>query len=1164
MTTSGANLIDRREREEIRNNLDESFLVEAAAGTGKTTVLVDRLVALLQSGRTSVDRVVAVTFTRKAAGELKLRLRQGLERARQNTSETAIRENIEAAIASLEEARVGTIHSFCAEILRERPVEAGVDPDFRELSEDEAPRLFKQVFKTWIERKLNEMPEALSRALARISTRGGDRIAPLERLRTEAWKLAERRDFPEPWEKRPFDRKQEITDILEKAGEVAEASEQCPNHRDNLRIDLEPLRRFIDNHRRSLDLKPSGTLSSGDYDELEAHLSGELLRDLTRRSRKGHGKFSKGMSRPEALQRRDHLIEMLGDFKQRADADLAASLRLVLESAVGEYVEVKKQQGRVDFVDLLLMVRGVLRDYPEVREHLNERFTHIFVDEFQDTDPLQVEILLLLSASNVEEDNWRRVQIAKGKLFIVGDPKQSIYRFRRADVQLYEEVKGIVRGSGVRLLHLQTNFRSVAPLQRAINASFEEVFDGDTERIQPLYVPLRSPLESEPVIPISSVGEGPPELIALPVPEPRIWRGQVTHKSFHSSFPDAAAAFIDWLLRTQPWQLDDPEKPGAKTGIEARHITFLFRRFISGDRDITRPYIRALDARRIPHLLVGSRTFHQREEVESIRAALTAVEWPDDELNVFATLRGSLFAVEDSLLLEFRKRVGNLHPFRELDEATRKEFKRIVPILDLLADLHYSRNHRPIVDTINRILEFCRAHAGLALRPTGEQVLANVQKICDLARSFELTGGLSFRGFVDFLVEESEKPRSADSPVLEEAADGVRLMTLHAAKGLEAPIVVLADIMARIAAPNPSQHVDQQKRLCAQPVLFCQPWELVQNRQLEFGKDVAEGERIAYVAATRAREMLIVPALGIGPDYYKGGWISPLNPAVYPARESWYEPAPPPAGCPEFGSRTAVIPPSNRDGVGLPMIKPGLHRPMKGTHRVLWWDPTILQLNAVPDLGLRDEEVLIYDEAGSTEGWDRYESWKTQREEALQSGARASLSIIRPSEVDSPPPRLYEVEIHELATGGSSFPGKRFGVLVHTLLRDAPFLAGLEELDRLARFHGRIMRATEQETEGAVRTVHRVLQNPLVRRAPEAERFLREYPITHRLDANQLVEGTIDLAYRDSGTWTLIDFKTTAEFEDHLSEYRNQIQWYALALEEATGCKVRPCLLRIQ
>ncbi len=1159
-----AHLVDGAQRQEIKTNLDESFLVEAAAGTGKTTVLVDRLVALLQAGKAEVHKIVAVTFTRKAAGELKLRLRHELEKARQAAPDDGALHNIEAAIASLEEARVGTIHSFCAEILRERPVEAKIDPDFQELSEDEAPRLFGRVFKSWIERKLNEIPTALSRALARLSVRGGSgRPGPLDRLREEAWRLVERRDFTRPWEIRPFDRNREITDVLEKALELATASEKCPNPKDLLRVDLQPLRRFVDDLQRSLDLRPSGTLTSRDYDELEARLSIELLQDLTRKKRKGYGKFSDQVSREGALRMREELISQLQSFKQRADADLAALLRPTLDSVIGEYLEAKRQLGLVDFVDLLVMVRNLVRDYPDVREHLNSRFTHIFVDEFQDTDPLQVEILLLLAASNTDESDWRNVHIAGGQLFIVGDPKQSIYRFRRADVQLYEEVKKILTESGVRLLHLQTNFRSVQPLQKAINASFEDVFDGDSQRIQPHYVPLRPPQESDTVTLISGVGKGPPEVVALPIPEPRIWSGQITHKSFQSTFPDAAAAFVDWLLEEQPWEVEDPQRRGVRIAIEARHITFLFRRFISLNRDMTRAYIRALDARGIPHLLVGSRTFHQREEVESIRAALTAVEWPDDELNVFATLRGSLFAVEDGRLLEFRTRVGSLHPFRQLEQGVRKEFNEIAEILELLADLHQSRNLRPIVDTINRILEFCRAHAGLALRPTGEQVLANVQRICDLARSYELRGGLSFRGFVDFLIEEAEKPRSADSPVLEEAAEGVRLMTLHAAKGLESPVVILADMTARIASPYPSQHVIQQDRLCAQSLLFCQPWELVENRDLEYGRDIAEGERIAYVAATRTREMLVVPAVGIGPDYYQEGWISPLNPAVYPARESWYRPAPPPPECPDFGDRTAVLPPVNRDGVALPLIKPGLHRPLKGTHRVLWWDPNALRLNVAPNQGLRDEEVLMHDEAGSAEGQQRYQTWKAERKAALQAGAQGSLTIIRPSDVDTPPPRRHEVTVYSLHDSAAPPRGRRFGVLVHTLLRDVPLRAGDRQLEKLARFHARVMRATDSELGEAIEAVGRVLEDDLVAPAGEAERCLREYPITHRLDGERLVEGTIDLAYLRSGEWTLIDFKTAAEFEDHLAEYSNQIQWYALALAEATRQRVKPYLVRV-
>ena len=403
---------------------------------------------------------------------------------------------------------------------------------------------------------------------------------------------------------------------------------------------------------------------------MEARLSIELLHDLTRKKRKGHGKFSDQVSREDALRMREELISLLEGFKQRADADLAASLRPIFESVIGEYLEAKRQLGRVDFVDLLVMVRDLVRDYPDVREHLNSRFTHIFVDEFQDTDPLQVEIMFLLAASNTEESDWRKVQISGGQLFIVGDPKQSIYRFRRADVQLYEEVKKILTESGVRLLHLQTNFRSVQPLQKAINACFEVVFDGDTKRVQPHYVPLRSPQDADNVTLISGVrkgssGGGRPARPGTPdLVRPN--HSQVgSSPPFRTQRPHLSAGFSP----SSRGRCRIQRTRACRIPIEARHITFLFRRFISLHRDMTRPYIRALDARGITHLLVGSRTFHQREEVESLRAALTAIEWPDDELNVFATLRGSLFAIEDGPLLAFRKKVGNLHPFHQQQES---------------------------------------------------------------------------------------------------------------------------------------------------------------------------------------------------------------------------------------------------------------------------------------------------------------------------------------------------------------------------------------------------------------------------------------------------------------------------------------------------------------
>ena len=227
---------------------------------------------------------------------------------------------------------------------------------------------------------------------------------------------------------------------------------------------------------------------------------------------------------------------------------------------------------------------------------------------------------------------------------------------------------------------------------------------------------------------------------------------------------------MSWLVRDSGWQVAERLPAGGAGGmapaesawtrvpVEARHICILFRRFESFGTDMTRSYVEALEARDVPHLLVGGRSLHAKEEVTTLRAALAAVEYPDDELSIFATLRGSLFAIEDAALLEYHQRFGRLHPFRlpkvPIDgEAAQERFAPIVEALTALCEAHRMRNQVPVAETSGRLLETTRAQAGFVMRPGGEQALANVMHIADLARRYEAGGGLSFRGFVEQLAD---------------------------------------------------------------------------------------------------------------------------------------------------------------------------------------------------------------------------------------------------------------------------------------------------------------------------------------------------------------------------------------------------------------------------
>lgn len=531
---------DEAAREAIRGDLESSVLVEASAGTGKTTELISRVVAVLASGRARADAIAAVTFTKKAAGELKLRLRGALEREREAAT-GAVRENLEHAIAHLEEARIGTIHGFCADMLRERPVEAGVDPLFEELAEAEQQRLFDAAFDRWLEAELQEMPETLRRALIRPP--GWQDAPPRDRLRQAAHKLLEWRDFSTEWQLEPFDRRAEIDALLALLVPLAETSARAANPNDPLFLATRPLRGFCER------FGPEARGAERDDDALESALI--ALRDSREdKKRQSYGRYAPDVDRAQLTADLARFREALGDFSERAEANLAALLQRELRSFERVYAEKKKRAGKLDFVDLLLSTRELLRANATVRRYFRDRFTHIFVDEFQDTDVLQIEILLLLAADDPEESDWRRVRPSPGKLFLVGDPKQSIYRFRRADVVLYQTVKRQLIERGVRVVHLTRSFRSTLPLQSLVNAAFETALAEDPVSGQPGYVPLTggaaAPAEQ-------------PSLVALPVPRPLGGWGRVNKDAIGASLPDATGALIQWMVESSGWTVRDPE-----------------------------------------------------------------------------------------------------------------------------------------------------------------------------------------------------------------------------------------------------------------------------------------------------------------------------------------------------------------------------------------------------------------------------------------------------------------------------------------------------------------------------------------------------------------------------------------------------------------------------
>lgn len=1161
-------------RQLIARELDQTLIVEAAAGTGKTTELVGRIVALIEHQRATIGQIVAVTFSEKAAGELKLRLREELERARARTSpESETGHRLDAAVHDFEEAHVTTIHGFCAELLRERPVEARVDPAFAVLADAQAERLFEEAFTAWLHEQLGNAQEGVRRSLRRpVKWRFDDdsEDGPIERLRVAARSLREWRDYSAPWRRPSYDRQGAIKLLIGKLRAFADLAGK-PIKRDDkfstsVAVAIITSQDIERQRRRVGDMVPEGT-----WDGWEAALVALADHRDFLHPKKGTGAaFAIGVTRDQALAAHAELVRDLQAFRDLADADLAALLHEEMRDCLQRYEERKQEAGALDFLDLLIKARDLVCDNPEVCREFRERFRVILVDEFQDTDSLQAELLLRLAGDD-------QGALRPGALFIVGDPKQSIYRFRRADVGAYRRIASGLATNGAKAVTLQTSFRSVPAIQHFVNAAFQAEMDGDEDSLQAEYVPLLRHRDDTPE---------QPAIVALPVPRPygRQMYGppQVTQTALNQSQPPAIAAFLGWLLSPEcTWTVG--ERGDTPSGVSERRrkvvasdVCLLFRRFLHFGRDITREYVEALEGAGIAHLLVGGKTFHEREEVDAIRTALTAIEWPEDELSVYASLHGPLFAIGEEALLEYHSIARAFHPYRVPKELPER-LQPVAMALTTLRELHAARNHRPVADTIGRLIAITRAHAGFILWRGGEQVLANVLHVSDLARRYESEGGLSFRGFVDSLHDASGRADSPEAPILEEGSDGVRLMTVHKAKGLEFPVVVLADMACKLSLEDASRYIDPVNKLCAMRIGGWSPVELLEHNDQEARRDEAEGVRLAYVAATRARDVLIVPAVGDGP--YDKGWLRPLNRALYPPREQWQLPSPA-RGVPLFKGRQTIMADARADGQPVDdTVRPGTYQLTDESgqaYSVVWWDPLLLEASGDVALGLRRDDLISKDANPLDVAADRarYDEWRERRAAVQAQGSAPSMIVTTPTQLkesgDAGRP-VADVVVEDASAKSPRPSGKRFGTLVHALLASVPLTATASEVAELSALHAKLLGATDEEQAAARVIVVAVLKHPRLAEARAAEQagrhVWREAPVSLRLDDGtgtpQIVDGQIDLAYETDTGWMVIDFKTDIEIATAQDAYVRQVSTYLDAVSRATGQPATGLILKI-
>ncbi|NUO51493.1 MAG: UvrD-helicase domain-containing protein [Polyangiaceae bacterium] len=790
-------MTDEAARQRIVSDLDTTFLVEAAAGTGKTTMLVRRFVALLRKGA-DVAGLAAVTFTDKAAGELKVRIRGVIESERREASD-AERAALGRALARLEEARISTLHTFAADLLRERPIEAGIDPRFVPSSEDDAKATFEEAFARWLEGALGRRAPAVERALAR-------REVSVDRLRKAARDLVDHRHLGAPWRDKPWDSAAARNEALDRLQAFVTLVEPSRSKTDPFRKALAPAMALAERAHRISDA------------EIEAELVTLARSRDAKKPRWDRARLVKGVGRDEVKAVHEALYECLEAYARSADADLATRLRGELWGVIDVYEELKASRGILDFDDLLLRTRSLLAGDPEVRRRFAGRLTHLLVDEFQDTDPSQAAILLLLASDRPDAADPLASPPAPGKLFCVGDPKQSIYRFRHADIATYARVKELVVASGGAVLELGRSYRAVPGIQAFVNATFAPLLTGDPVSLQAAHVPLER---------VRGVIGDQPAVMGVPVPKPYGKNERLAKVALRASYPAALAAQIAWLIRESGYRV--AQKGGGTARIGPGDICVLFRQMGGFGEVSVRELTAALTQRSIPFSVVGGSSASTGDEIRGVVAALAAVERPGDSLAVYAALHGFLFGISDESLFEYKVRYGSIDPLVRPRTELPRELSSIGNALVILGELYLRRNSRPPAETVFELLKRTRGHLSISLSANGEQTMTDLARIAHRAVAHERHGGLSFRAFIDELEESMVQGASGE---WDENATGVRIMTAHRAKGLEFPVVAIGD-PASAAARAPDRVVDVREEVAALELAGLAPWELLERAELE-------------------------------------------------------------------------------------------------------------------------------------------------------------------------------------------------------------------------------------------------------------------------------------------------------------------------------------------
>ncbi|MDQ3331733.1 MAG: UvrD-helicase domain-containing protein [Planctomycetota bacterium] len=1101
-----------------------SVAVSAGAGCGKTFVLTQRFIGYLRGSTGRADplaSIVAITFTDRAAREMRHRVRLACEAELRECAPEHVTYWL-AVLRGLDGARITTIHAFCSNLLRRFAVEAALDPTFAQLDVSFGDTYVRRAVRQSLCRLLETDDVDATQLVIRFGFEGVESLLQqllngIQTVDRSSLDGMSHEDLARSW--RTVWQDECLPCLVE---EFRESDVAC-------RV-VELLQEHEPSHpamrqRRALLLE---TLTAEPIDP-----SPELLQSIRKAAQvQGGGGKSAWIDESvyedvktafESLRKQ---IKDLLEKIEEADADAIAAAALALtahrvaRTVADDYAQRKRNEARVDFDDLLCLSRDLLRDDVGVRRRAVSGIDLLMVDEFQDTDPVQAELVRLLCGD----------QLVNGRLFLVGDAKQSIYRFRKADPRVFAALRNDLPAAG--RLPLTTNFRSRPAILRFVNYTFAPEMP-----------------EYEPLVPIDERQHSP---------EPSV---EFLFSSSEEKDENAEARRrreARWIaLRIKALLADEtPRIRDLATGelrpVRPGDVAILFRALSN-----VHLYEQALSEQSLEYYLAGGRAFFAQQEVYDIAHLCRWLEDPADELSLAGALRSPLFGLtDDTLLLLKPERSASFHDGLRrppsLPDTQAAQVRRTARILD---ELRAKKDFLGIAELLTLAIERTGYDAALLCEHLGPRKLANLRKLIGLARSLDAAGPVTLNEFVfrlnEAVREQDKEELAATHP---EVANVLRLMTIHQSKGLEFSVVILADMDWRRRGGDGRACYDRSLG----PIFPIPDDEdgrlphlgLLIHRHQQSREEEAEQTRLFYVAATRARDHLILSA-GLEHDG------KPRSPWLQLLARRFDLLAGLPALDPYLGSVDGTV----KSPTELPTVLVHREEPKipTGAKKPRGKQVRLQQLRElVSQTPVAELPPLI----------GRIEPKHSERDEFTISEICVADRVLNANSFKRKRERAVPRPADALDVEPLDDSARRIGILTHSVLEQIDFartagaadesVSSLVERAALSMFGD----VDPKLRRTAVDKIAALLESSLAQELKNAKRLHREIGFRLRRDRPTVgrpaeLIGTIDCLYEDELGWHILDYKTTdspaESVSDAIQQYRLQILAYALAVEKLIG-----------